>query len=162
MQPFLGRRYGVEDLYESEKSHRPDLKLMRAFEVTPLINTTFTISHEKEVPTAVKTLLESKLPGIEWNVDVHWYGPLRKYFFIHHSIPAPPDPLTKQPMALELYGPVIAIEGKSVSRKDIGKLMADRPEDYFSKELEGNITIRIEAATYANVTHPGAGVPLYL
>lgn len=166
MRPFLGKKYGLQDLFDYEfndKDDIPKLILVRAFEVLPLINVTFSISNENELASAIKKLLESKLPGITWEVDSNWLGPLRKYQIIHHSLPAPFDTLTRQPMALEIYGRVVKIDGIDMeseagdewTRKRLG-------EDNLSKELKGNIVIKIKSATYTNVAYPGVNVPFYL
>lgn len=168
MHPFLGKKYSVSELFNHEFDEPKDtakLKLVRAYEITPLINTTFTISHENELPAVLAHLIESKIPNvIKYEINNSWRLQFRKYLIIHDSLAAPIDTLTKQPMAIELCGRVIEINGIDLDSEagDQWWFKNKTTNDSLNEEKIGNMVIKIQAATYANVMHPGVNVPFYL
>lgn len=168
MRPFLGKKYSVSELFNHEFDEPKDitkLKLVRAYVITPLINTTFTISHENELPAALAHLIESKLPNIiKYEINNSWRLRFRKYLIIHESVIAPIDTFTKQPMAMELYGRVIEINGIDLNSETGDKWWRENrtTQNCLNEEVIGNMIIKIQVATYANVLHPGINVPLYL
>jgi hypothetical protein len=86
----------------------------------------------------------------------------QKTFFLHTSLPAPPDDATGQPMALEVYGEAIHADGRDLATAAGREWFRDWR---WSRERDNPVTVpvtlRIDMATYANVRHPGIGVPFY-
>ncbi len=172
MRKHLGRRYSVEALYDLDYHDDSDLekiRLVRAFVVEPLINSTIRIESQSDIGPALKNLLESKLPGIQWQVKDDWSEPFRKYFIIHGSIPAPRDQLTRERMALEIYGKLIQVDDYLIESEKGREWMENKHTERYEAdasdtpwpELFGNMVIQIKSATYSNVMYPGVGVPLY-
>lgn len=107
-----------------------------------------------DVAEGLRTTLLETLPGWDWQVPVTcWIG---KYGFCHTCVPAPPAD-DGQPMALEVFGGVVAIDGDDIrswpSERRYGRL-----RDLDDEEM----TIQIVSATYANVAWLGYDVPFYL
>lgn len=172
MRKHLGKQFTVEELYDSDRHSEediPKLRLVRAYQVTPLIGATILVKSEKDIAGSLSKLLATRLPEIAWQVEPDWSGPFLKYLCIHGSIPAPPDKLTLEPMALELYGELIAIrgrrldteEGKEWTSKLLDECLMAYSRDEAAAELTGEMIISIKSATYANVMFPGVGVPIY-
>lgn len=170
---YLGKQYSVDELLQSEsfeETDREPLKRVRAYPVMPLINASFQIKSDNELGAAIKALLNEKLPGIEWRPKEDWQGPFRKYYIVHGSIPAPPDMRTGQPMALEIFGELVAIDnimldspaGHEWIRKRRMALSQAEHFDHPLPDLTGDMVVAIKNATYANIMYPGIGVPVYL
>jgi hypothetical protein len=108
------------------------------------------------------------MPQIPWdNIENLTNFPelvLGKYPFLHTSLTAPPDSSTGQPMALELYGPILWIEG--IPPEEI----QDRHYQNAYARLKNNeipfitrpFVIEIHSATWANIRMPFLGVPFYM
>ncbi len=170
MSPYLGKRYSVEELFDNElddsekQKSIPQLKLVRAYEITPLIHATFSIAHENELPAALEKLLKLKLPNINLTAcDDNWRVVFRKYLFFHQTLPAPMDTLTLQPMGIELYGRLKKLNGIDLDSPEGDEwMMKNRISFNLNNEVVGDMTLEVQAATYANVQFPGINVPLYL
>jgi hypothetical protein len=95
--------------------------------------------------------------------DYRMMACLQKYFFLHTSLPAPPDAATGQSMTLEVYGEPIDANGRDLVTAAGHKWFQDWR---WSRDRENPVavpvTLRIDVATYANVRHPGIGVPFYM
>ena len=86
----------------------------------------------------------------------------QKTFFLHTSLPAPPDEATGQPMALEIYGEAIRADSHDLSSEEGRAWFRDwrwsRDRDV---PVAVPVTLHIDVATYANVRSPGIGMPFY-
>src|SRR5262249_6049335 len=114
-------------------------------------------------------VLRERCPGIDWETPEVSDGPLRKYLILHTSVPAPPDEATGQPMALEVYGRLVASdeidpnspEGRRVIEEPWAPRGAGPSHEERYPPLEGELALVLETATYANVRYPGVRVPFY-
>ena len=164
---YLGPRHSNADLVSEDferTADSPEVCLVRAWPVPRLLGAPVAASDEAGLARVLETLLWDRLPGIDWRVPEISLGPLRKYGMLHTSVAAPVDETTGQPMALEIYGDVILLDGRSTS----GQWWTVRGlgiAEFFTtldRPLAGTLDIRIDVATYANVCFPGFGVPFYL
>ena len=173
MKTFLGRQFTADELYRADDLDEPEgcFRFVRAFEVLPLIGTPFTLKGDKELSSAVTTLLKSKLPNITWEGINIPKGPLRKSLLVHASIPAPIDEATRQPMIIEIYGHVVkvqgfpfdSVEGMAWRKKRSEELeMVYRNPKLSMPELNTPMEIEMKAAIYANIRYPSVGMPFYL
>lgn len=195
MAPFVGRRYDAGDLMTADEDAadlmaeaceaagttlEAQLQLVRAWEVPGLMGQQLRIIGEGDLPWVLTTLLRELMPGFDWNAHLEdkppdptstaWSGPLRKYLLMHNSIPAPRDEWTQQPMALELVGRLVEVEGLALDSKMGQRWMRHREELLSVPGRKGGLPalpvgemiIEIQQATYANVMFPGVGVPFYM
>ncbi len=162
---FLSARLGTDDLEDidgHEEADLPALRRVAAYTVTPLIGAEFEVTSTQEIADAVRALLARTLPGFDWWVPEQWGPLIRKYGFIHKSLPAPPNEATGEPMALELFGKALnAVEWGSPSWSAAQKrwrLSGEQPQDEPSAVLFP-ARIQISVVTYSNVRYPGYRVP---
>lgn len=149
MQPFVGSRHSVVELFNSD-IHDDDaadlLERVAAWPVLPLVGAEFEVHATAGIARAIGAVLGERLPGLDWWVPEHWAGPFDKYGFIHKSLPAPPNPATGEPMALELFGRAQCLP----------------PFEPGGSPVKFPVRVVVEVATYSNVKHPGVGVPMYM
>lgn len=160
LQGLVGPRIDARET-DSEKLEEASEELLSriaAWPVLPLVGASFEVKSVDHIADAVRELLGSKLPGIDWWVHEDWRGPFEKYGIVHGSMPAPPNPATGEPMALELYGKaeVPRISGPMRSPFE------SRPRGEGQAAVRYPVRVVIRAATYANITFPGFGVPFYM
>jgi hypothetical protein len=172
MWKYLGRQFTADELYNAAVHDASDLrklKFVRAYDVKPLRAAALTIASDGDLDSAILSLLIAKLPDIEWHLTDGWSKQFRKHLIVHGSILAPPDALTGQPMAMELFGRLVeidsiqldssaGIEWKSIRHEQCHRA-AVRNESI--PGLVGAMTVVFIQATYANVKYPGVGVPPY-
>jgi hypothetical protein len=120
-----------------------------------------------EIPAALRGFLCDLLGELPFHV--HGGGPfggIGKYLHLHASVVAPPAGTV--PMAIEVYGRVVALGDVDLSSLAGGRLLIHRERerrrhaDIEGRELPVPIFVRMDVATYANVLYPGVGVPSYL
>jgi hypothetical protein len=174
MAPYLGPQYSAEELWDSyriyddvdpdeEAQLQPLAARIRAFDVAVLRDVTFTIDRLHNFAPALWALLAERLPSSAWAPfdDLGVVAPDLKYGIIHEVMKAPADNTTGEPMVLEVYGHLTQINGQPVG---VSWYRAFRPKDPPGTDavVIGEMTFRLERATYANTRWPGVGVPFYL
>ena len=173
MKPYLGKQFTADELHRADNLDEAAkcFQFVRAFEVLPLIGASFTLKGDTELSSAVAALLKSKLPDIPWEGIKVPKGPLRKSLIVHASFPAPLDEATQQPMALEIYGRVVKVQGAPMDsdkgmtwRKERSEALAMvyRNPKLGLPELNTPMEIEMKAAIYANIRYPSIGMPFYL
>lgn len=137
---------------------------MRAWRVPALEGSELEIGSVSGIEAAVRALLATRLPGLDWWVPEHWEGPFEKYGILHNALPAPPDQETGQAMAIEIFGAArdVLLPGSPewIDRR-LARLEANSLDDE-PMAVRLPCLVRIEVATYANVLYPGIGVPAYM
>jgi len=169
MSSHVGPRYSVEELREKEGYCEGDdvyLARVRAYPVLALIGKQLLIQRDTELPSAVARLLTEFMPDWKWDESQVTLGPFRKYFLMHAIFPAPKDESTGQPMALEIYGDLISMDGMALN-SEAGRAwrtqqIMHRMENYLDTEVTGSMVIEIHAASYANIMFPGVCVSFYM
>ena len=165
MMSYLGPRHSNADLISEDferTADSPEVCLVRAWPVPRLIGAPLA-SDEAGLARVLEILLWDRLPGIDWRVPEIDVGPLRKYGMLHTAVAAPVDEVTGQPMALEIHGDVILLDGRP-ARGDWWTVRGFSIAEFFvgfDRPVAGALDIRIDVATYANVCLPGFGVPFY-
>lgn len=132
---MLGPRLTSDQLFDEDHHLDTDYPLLSrvvAYPLLPLIGASFAVKSADDIGPALRKVFLERLPGLRWVVKDDWAGPFSKYKIVHGSLPAPPHPLTKEAMSLEVFG----------SAKD------------------GLVTLR--TATYSNLMYPGYQVPFYM
>jgi hypothetical protein len=177
MAPFVGRRYTEEEVWQYRRSYadvhkseeeylRPLAERIRAFDVPVLAQAELMVSRLAELPPAVYDMLSVRLPGWQWDAQQkdwqreHMTGPVKKYGILHTTLRAPIDETTHQPMVLELFGRISALNEQPVGINWFGSRQDDRAAE--DAIFLGELRLRLQRATYANTASPGIGVPLYL
>ena len=171
MAPFLGDQYSIEQLSETDNfecasnEERDAIAAIRAFPVTSLIGAQLHANNESDLATELGALLRRCCPGIEWQLDRDLSGPLRKYGLLHTSLVAPPDDTTGQTMALEVFANTIQLGTHDFTDPNAPSWILLRYESGvpdWDRPIDEPLTLRINAATYANVSYPGIGVGFYM
>lgn len=132
---MLGPRLSPKMLFDEDRHLDSDYALLSrvvAYELLPLIGASFAAKSAQDIGPALRALFVERLPGLRWVIHDDWAGPFTRYGLVHGSLPAPPHPLTREPMALEVCG----------------------------TSEDGVVTLL--AATYANIAYPGYQVPFYM
>jgi hypothetical protein len=188
MKPYLGPQHNSEKIADNQEDEEfaQSHEYLRAFPVLPLLGAEVTVQRDSELSTGLLRLLNSRLSGIGFEeADV---SPmiLRKYHFIHVSVPAPIDQATRQPMALEIYAslknmrapegsyehglslllrekdiPPI-LEYKAEAFPDVWQDDGFRIEGYMLHELAAQMTFAITQAVYSNIQYPNISGTFYL
>lgn len=172
MAPLLGPRFPLERLKRSswypevDEEERAVASLVRAYPVTGLLGARVGCARDGELADRLAELVEERCPGHTLRVDgKRLTGPLRKCGLVHTSVDAPADETTGQPMALELYGELVELDGRPIG-PGVGAWFdawrGRQGEDYDLVEVAEAFTVELRAATYANVLYPGIDVPLYM
>lgn len=164
MAAHLGERISAELLMGEDMLIEHAVRI-RAWPVRSLIGTAFVANDEQDIARALQTHVQGIL-GVPVLVPGEHFGGCRKYLHMHASAPTPPDPSSDQPMFLELYGH-IALVGDHDLRTFEGAIWQRRyhrrtREDHRLEQLPGPLVVRLEAATWANVSYPGFDVPFYM
>jgi hypothetical protein len=188
MKPYLGPQYDSEKIADNQEDEEfaQSYEYLRAFPVLSLLGAEFTVQRDSELSTGLLRLLNSRLPGIGFEEADVSPMTLRKYHFIHVSVPAPIDQATRQPMALEIYASLknmLAPEGSYEKRlslilkeKDIFPILeykaeafpdiwqdnGFRIEGYILHELVAQMTLEITKAVYSNIQYPNISGTFYL
>ncbi len=181
MAPYLGRRYRSREFKKLEANEDTPLHildLVRAYEVISLTGATFRVQSDIEINAGLTALLHEKCTGIDWKVKEDWSGSFRKYQIIHGYIELPEDTDPYQPMAMEIYGRLVEIDGINLESPEghawiddarrtwNKKSSVDSPDNATFVEsyppIKGDMLIQIVQATYANVLFPGINMPFYM
>jgi hypothetical protein len=151
---------------------------LQAFAVLPLKGQTFTVDSDEKLSQGLEAFLFCLFPGIDWtDVDVS-PGPVRKYNFLHTSIPAPENEATHQPMSIEIRGGIKDLSGDpgtyAGALSEIWPLESEEShsrwrqirreyslEDELPK-LIGRLTLEIWEAVYSIVMFPNVTGGVYL
>jgi hypothetical protein len=172
MRRYIDQRYESAELMDEDRyvqEEFPLLKQVRAFRVPNLIGKCLSASGEDALLGAFAQMLKLEFPDLQlsWQPDKYFSSQrLRKCFLLHESIPAPMDHATGQRMSLEVFGQLTHV-GRFDLATDAGR---DALQDWSYSNikdgerppLEQDLSLEIQIATYANLQHPGVGVPLYL
>lgn len=164
----LGARYPAAEIAAVEQLadlDPPALDHIVAFPVSSLIGVTFDVVDFDAAGDMLQQVLHAHLPGFDWQVPPDWRGPLAKYLILHTSLAAPPNDAVPEPMALEVHAGAVAVDGVPLQSAEgeawyQGFLMRD--SRHGTLHALGTVRLRIRAATYANISYPGIGVPFYL
>jgi len=153
MQPFVGERL------------RYSWAKLAAWTVPPLIGASFEVDSANDIPRALRGLLASTLPGLDWWVPEGWSTPFNKYGILHGTLPAPPDEITGEAMAVEIYGVAereveMGSEEWSILRREA--LRIDRRLGAQPYGVRVPTAVEIRVATYSNVGGLGFGMPMYM
>lgn len=180
LAPYLGAQYEVEALI-GETTEPEEAACMLAWPVPVLVGSVIVAADANDLAGAIRAVLVEVLGDLPFAVDSHSYGGLGKYMHLHTSVVAPP--MGGNPMAIELYGRLIAAGDYDFSTREAGRFLllrerslqsidyGDQPDadayqrmdDHASgRDLPGPLVAVIESATYANVLYPGPGVPFYM
>ena len=188
MKPYLGPQYDSEKIADNQEDEEfaQSYEYLRAFPVLPLLGAEFTVQRDSELSTGLLRLLNSRLPGIGFEEADVSPMTLRKYHFIHVSVPAPIDQATRQPMALEIYASLKnmrapegsyeqrlslilkekdifpILEYKAEAFPDIWQDNGFRIEGYMLHELVAQMTLEITKAVYSNIQYPNISGTFYL
>jgi hypothetical protein len=173
MADRIGAQYSTAQLLAAEEypeyltdAQREAVTTTRAFPVTSLVGARLEADDEGDVAGQLEALLRYRCPGFDWQIERDLHGPLRKYGILHTSIAAPPDETTSQPMMVELSGSVIQLAQHDLDDENgttwIDLRLWGKSSDERDVPISEPMTLRIDAATYANVPFPGIGVPFYM
>lgn len=174
MARFLGDQYSIEQLSDTEdfeyysKEEQDAIAAIRAFPIKSLIGAELHANGESDLAIQLGALLRQCCPGVEWQVDRDLSGPLRKYGLLHTSLAAPSDDTTGQTMALEVFANTIQLGDHDFAAPGAETWMGLQIErypgrlEYAEAPIDEPLTLRIKAATYANVSYPGVGVGFYM
>jgi len=153
MQPFVGERFEY-----------PWVKLA-AWDIPPLIGCTFDVGNANDIPRALRVLLASALPGLDWWVPEGWGTAFNKFGILHGRLPAPPDETTGEAMTIEIYGVALQTvevdaEEWSIRRREALRIDPRPGAQPFGVRVPATVKIRV--ATYSNVGGLGFGIPMYM
>ncbi len=166
MAAHLGDRLSVDQLEDEDRLITPELAgRIRAWPVRSLVGTVFVAEDSKDLARALQTHVQQHL-RLPVRVTDDGFGGPGKYMHVHTSAATPPDPSTGASMFLELYGHIAMVaehdlrtlEGSLWQRQ----FRLDAREHHGIARLPGRLVVRLEAATWANVSYPGFDVPFYM
>jgi hypothetical protein len=141
------------------------LARVRAWPVLPLQGASFFVQRTQDIASALRSLLASVLPGIDWWVPEHWDGPFEKYGLLHNSFVAPPNENTGEAMVIEVFGE--AEHSVPHGSDECARAMASWVKQGMN-EAERPLgvrlptTVHISVANYVNVRCSGVGIPFYM
>jgi hypothetical protein len=158
----------VEEIFDEDQHSDAELELLPRVMVWPvrtLVGATLEVDSADDIAMAMRQLLSNRLPGPDWWVPDNWSAAFPKYPIVHRSIPAPPNSITGEAMALEVFGTAErALQPHSAESMEAqlrwlerGARAAERP-----CVVTFPTRITIEVATYANLAYAGVRVPFYL
>jgi hypothetical protein len=163
MVPFLGSMLDRDGLESETFLDWPMVvPLVRAWPIDSLSGAVFSAGAEHDVGNALAALLAERCPGTTWDPPVRFWGPLRKYGFLHVTLAAPVDEATDQPMEMEVLADATRIGEFADPQEWLRSRRSTLPEYGMSTPADGPIEFAIRAATYSNISHPGVGVGFYL
>lgn len=165
---LLGERIDATTLaaVEQHADLEPEvLGRITAWPLPALLGTALELVDLSDAAEALQQLLRQRVPGVDWQVPGDLDGPLARYLMLHTSLAAPPNDAVPEPMALEVYAACVSVDG----------VRLDSPEGeawhrgFLAREARhgalralGRLRFEVRAATWANVSYPGVGVPFYL
>jgi len=124
-RPLSARSIWLASYQCDSPEKRPLADAVRAWQIPCLVGRRIDSAHSDALPTAIRDCLAEALPNVDWPIvdytrigkglhDGHGHTPdlvAAKYGFLHTLVPTPPDDATGEPMILELYGPIVEIDG---------------------------------------------------
>jgi hypothetical protein len=178
MAPYVGQQYSADQIWdfycyhadvhkEEEGELRPTASRIRAFDVPALKDAIFTADRLAAVPPKLQALFMERLPGTTWDlshVNAKRIAGLKKYSVFHITTPAPVDETTQQLMALEVFGYLTQLNGEKKVRgwlMDWYRALSAEDQARMDDIVIGDMSFRIERASYANTATPGIGVPFF-
>ena len=164
MASHLGRRLSPQELRKGISSHfdedpawtERDYAKIWAYELPELVGSEVRAWRADQLPSALASRLTETL-DVECHLSDGFGGALGKYGILDATVPAPPFCPEGAPMAIQIFGPISRVgEHEVIGVSDWVGLRHDR-------ELASrSCTVRIAAATYANLCGLGIGVPFYM
>jgi hypothetical protein len=179
----VGPRIPADVLASGEEELAPELaERVRAWPLPGLEGRVLVARGIGGIPGALRALLAETFGDLPFGTEEGpSYGGLGLYLHLHTCVTAPPS--GGEPMALELYGRVIAVGEHDLGAPSGARLLLQRsreredldaaPQTDAVARARGNrlllgadlptpLFVLIETATYANVRFPGVGVPFYM
>jgi len=180
LAPYLGAQYGLDDLI-GDITEPEEAACVLAWPVPTLVGRVLVAANVDGFASAIRAMLVDALGDLPFAVSSHNYGGVGKYMHLHTSVVAPP--MGGQPMAIELYGSLVAAGNYDFRTREAGRFLllrerllqsenfGDSPDtDGFRRQMDlvhGHdlpepLVVVLQSATYANVLYPGPGVPFYM
>ncbi|MDC3957606.1 hypothetical protein [Polyangium jinanense] len=180
LAPYLGAQHELDALL-TETEGPEEAACVLAWPVPALVGRAIVAPDFEGLAGAIRAVLFEALGDLPIAVDGSGYGGLGKYMHLHTSVLAPP--MGDEPMALELYGRLVAVGDYDFRTREAGRYLlhreremhslhpADPPTDaahlrmmdlIHGRDFPGPLVVVLSAATYANVRFPGVGVPFYM
>lgn len=143
---------------------------LRAFPLPALVGSVVAIGETQRwsdgLAAQLTRMFHAPFRGLSDGHGIPW-----KYLHIHVSVAAPPD--GGEPMAVEIFGPVIAVGDVALESPEGGHFLLQRHKTRARSEsltavvhllptMPGDIHVLVETATYANVCHTSFDIPSYL
>lgn len=136
-----------------------------AWPVTTLHGATLELVDLTEAAIGLQRLLRACVPEVAWEVPDDLAGPLGKYLVLHTSLAAPPNEAVPEAMALEVHATCVSVDGVRLETAEgqawYREFLA-RDTRHGALHALGRLRFEVRAATWANVSYPGIGVPFYL
>jgi hypothetical protein len=152
---------------------------VRAWPLPGLVGQVLVAPGVDGIPGALRALLHETFGDVPFGTDEGTsYGGLGVHLHLHTTLAAPPS--EGEPMALELYGQLLAVGEHDLGSPSGARLMIQRSREYerldplvdaaararheqlvLGADLPAPLYIILRSATYANVLFPGDGVPFY-
>jgi hypothetical protein len=172
MKKYLGERIPPEMIPLNTFCTAKDRRLknvVRAYHVKALIGEVISVKDDRKLNEAILKCLQNRMPDIDWPDLQISLAILRKYMFIHHCFKAPCDEALRQQMCIELLAYVIKFGKNIVDEKKRQRLRVSRfvsrsvdETVYLNTPIVDYMEVKIEIATYSNISYPGYGIPCYL
>ena len=180
LAPYLGAQYKLDALI-GEMTEPEEAACVLAWPVPALVGSVIVAADADDLAGAIRAVLVEAFGDLPFAVGSHGYGGLGKYMHLHTSVVAPP--MGGNPMAIELYGRLIAAGDYDFRTREAGRFLLLRQRSFESieygeqpdadayqrmddhacgRDLPGPLVVVLEYATYANVLFPGPGVPFYM
>lgn len=142
------------------------LHRIAAWPVMPLLGATLELVDLEEAASGLHRLLCTHAPGVAWQVPDDLAGPLHKYLILHTSLAAASNDTVPEPMALEVYAACVSVDGVRLDSAEGDtwrrEVLARDTRHGGGLHALGRLRFELRAATWANVSYPGVGVPFYL
>ncbi|MDI3286299.1 hypothetical protein [Polyangium sp. 15x6] len=181
LAPYLGAQHDLDALL-SEIEGPEEAACVLAWPVPALVGRVIVAPDFDGLAGAIRAVLFEALGDLPFAVDGGGYGGLGRYMHLHTSVLAPP--MRDEPMALELYGRLVAVGDYDFRTREAGRYLLRREREMHSlcgpdasptdaerlrmmelihgRDFPGPLVVILSAATYANVRCPGVGVPFYM
>lgn len=191
LAPKVGPRIEAQEILQGDELEELDLpaaERVRAWRLPSLVGQIIVVPSIDEMAGAIRAWLRENLGDLPFAVRDQGYGGPGKYLHMHASVLAPPD--GDEPMAIELYGQIVAFGDMDIDSLAAGRLILAHQQRMFAlstrrssadgeaardneatasldnwvagRELPVPLYISIRSATYANVLFCGVGVPFYM
>lgn len=180
LAPWLGAQHGLAALL-GETTEPEEAACVLAWPVPTLVGRVVVATDFEDLAGAIHAVLFEALGDLPFAVHARSYGGLGKYWHLHTTVVAPP--MGDTPMAIELYGRLVAAGAHDFGTRKGAQYLLERERTLDSihtgkpgdadahrrlrdlvhgRDLPVPLVIVLESATYANVLYPGPGVPFYM